>query len=181
VKKPLVDKTFRLEKYPGKGGWTYAAIPEIPRDGSTPFGWATVKGSIDNFQIKKYKLMPMGKGKMFLPVKAEIRKKIKKNSGEWVRVTLYPDDDPIEMPEDLATCLKDEPGAYKAFTAATFDEQLAIIKWINAAKTDKTKAVRISEIINRLIKSRLLNPKTPKKSSLTPSKNVGIKSRMKRP
>ena len=27
--KPLVDKEYLLEKYPGKGGWTYARIPEI--------------------------------------------------------------------------------------------------------------------------------------------------------
>ncbi len=37
-----------LEKIPGKGGWTYAPLPEIP---------------------------PMGNGQHFLPVKAAIRKK----------------------------------------------------------------------------------------------------------
>jgi uncharacterized protein YdeI (YjbR/CyaY-like superfamily) len=28
TEKPLVNKKYLLEKYPGKGGWTYAAIPE---------------------------------------------------------------------------------------------------------------------------------------------------------
>ena len=26
---PLVDKEYLLEKFPGKGGWTYALIPKI--------------------------------------------------------------------------------------------------------------------------------------------------------
>jgi hypothetical protein len=41
-----------------------------------------VRGTIDDFEIRKYHLMPMGNGKFFLPVKAEIRKKIKKEAGD---------------------------------------------------------------------------------------------------
>jgi hypothetical protein len=29
VEKPLVNKKFLLEKYPGKGGWTFARLPDI--------------------------------------------------------------------------------------------------------------------------------------------------------
>jgi len=29
TEKPLVNRKYLLEKYPGKGGWTYAAIPEV--------------------------------------------------------------------------------------------------------------------------------------------------------
>ena len=68
--KPLVSRNYLLEKYPGKGGWTYAAIPEILQDKKSPFGWVKVRGWIDDFEIKNYKLMPMGNGKLFLPVKA---------------------------------------------------------------------------------------------------------------
>ena len=35
---PLVNRKFLLEKYPGKGGWTYAAIPEILQNKNNPFG-----------------------------------------------------------------------------------------------------------------------------------------------
>lgn len=89
--KPLVNKRYLLEKYPGKGGWTYVSIPEVLRDKSTPFGWVKVKGFIDTFEIKNYRLMPMGNGKLFLPVKAEIRKKINKHAGDWVKIILYAD------------------------------------------------------------------------------------------
>lgn len=40
----------------------------------------------------------MGNGKLFLPVKAEIRKKIKKAEGDKVHVILYPDNEPLEVP-----------------------------------------------------------------------------------
>ena len=30
--KPLVNREYLLEKFPGKGGWTYALIPEILQD-----------------------------------------------------------------------------------------------------------------------------------------------------
>lgn len=75
MEKPLVNKKFKLEKYPGKGGWTYTVIPEIPADKKQRFGWVKVKGFIDDYQIKSYKLMPLGDGRLFLPVRAEIRKK----------------------------------------------------------------------------------------------------------
>lgn len=65
LEKPLVDREYTLEKFPGKGGWTYAVIPEILQNKHSPFGWVKVKGRIDHFEIKNYKLMPMGNGSLF--------------------------------------------------------------------------------------------------------------------
>ena len=84
--KPLVNATYLLQKFPGKGGWTYAAIPEIIQDKTKPFGWVTVRGSIDDYELKQYKLMPMGEGRLFLPVKAAVRKAIKKEAGDYVKI-----------------------------------------------------------------------------------------------
>ena len=78
---PLVNQNYLLKKYSGKGGWTFAVIPEIPKDQHAWFGWVKVRGSIDGYEIKNYHLMSMSNGMMFLPVKAEIRKKIGKNEG----------------------------------------------------------------------------------------------------
>ena len=77
--KPLVDQDYLLQKMEGKGGWTYAAIPEIVQDKHAYFGWIKVRGTIDDYEIANYHLMPMGNGQLFLSVKAEIRKKIGKN------------------------------------------------------------------------------------------------------
>jgi hypothetical protein len=59
--------------------------------------------------------MPMGNGKLFLPVKASIRKKIKKQEGDWIKVILFPDNDPLPVPSELQECLIDEPKAEKVF------------------------------------------------------------------
>ncbi|MDD4991540.1 MAG: YdeI/OmpD-associated family protein [Paludibacter sp.] len=148
--KPLVNKKYLLEKYPGKGGWTYAAIPEVLQDKHAYFGWVKVKGFIDDFEIKNYRLMPMGNGQLFLPVKAEIRKRIGKNEGDWVHVILYADNAPTEIPEELLVCLKEDPEAYTWFLACTDGQQKEFIDWIYAAKTDNTKVERIAEMLNRL-------------------------------
>ena len=52
--KPLVNREYLLEKFPGKGGWTYALIPEILQDKHSHFGWVIVNGSIDGYEIKKF-------------------------------------------------------------------------------------------------------------------------------
>jgi hypothetical protein len=99
--KPLVNKKYKLEKFHGKGGWTFARLPDLTNNKKNPFGWVKVRGTIDDFEIRKYHLMPMGNGKLFLPVKAEIRKKIKKEEGDYVHVILFPDDEPLEVPDEM--------------------------------------------------------------------------------
>jgi hypothetical protein len=150
--KPLVNKKYLLEKFQGKGGWTFARIPEILTDKNSPFGWVKVRGTIDGYEIKKYHLMPMGNGKLFLPVKAEIRKKIKKEEGDMVHVVLYPDNEPLEVPEEMLLCLQDEPQALKFFKKLSESEQKFYIDWIYAAKKEETKIDRLAKTINRLMK-----------------------------
>ena len=96
--------------------------------------------------------MPMGNGKLFLPLKAAVRKKIKKEAGDYVKVTLYKDDSAIEIPKELELCLKDEPQAYESFIILSKGEQKAYIDWIYSAKKDQTKVERIAATINKIIK-----------------------------
>ncbi len=94
--------------------------------------------------------MPKGDGQLFLPVKAEIRKKIKKEAGDWVQVTLYADNTLQEAPEELLLCLQDEPAAYQNFLKCTDSEQKAIVDWIYTAKNDEIKVERIVQTIQKL-------------------------------
>ena len=148
--KPLVDKEYLLEKFPCKGGWTFAEIPEIPQDKHSHFGWVKVRGSIDGFEIRKYHLMPLGNGNLFLGVKADIRKKIKKQAGDSVHVILYLDNEPLEVPEELIICLKEEPEVYEKFRQMKESEQKVFIDWIYSAKTDETKVKRIAATMDKL-------------------------------
>ena len=152
IDKPLVDKEYLLEKSPGKSGWTFTVIPEIMPDKKSPFSWVKVKGCIDDYEISNYHLMPTGKGQLVLFVKSDIRKKIKKEAGDYVHIVLYPDNDPLEIPEELISCLKEDDKAMQFFNSLKESEQHNYVKWIYSAKTDKTKVDRIAQTIIRLSK-----------------------------
>ena len=157
--KPLVDKRFKLERFQAKGGWTYARIPQISQDKNQPFGWVKVKGSIDGYEIKKYHLMPMGDGKLFLPVKAEIRKKIRKGEGDFVHVILFPDNEPLEIPEEMLVCLQDDPRALDFFESLSEGEQNYYLKWVYSAKRTETKVNRLASTVDKLARGLKFNDK----------------------
>ena len=148
----LLKTKLLLEKFPGKGGWTYAQLDEIKPSKDTPFGWVRVKGRIDDFCFSNYRIMPMGNGKLFLPVNAKVRKQIKKEAGDYIEVELYKDDTPTEIPEELLFCLKEDMDAFKAFQKKSDGQKKALIDWIYDAKTDETKINRIAKMMNDLIK-----------------------------
>lgn len=148
--KPLVNKKYQLEKFQAKGGWTYARIPDLTFSKKNPFGTVRVRGSIDGVEFSAAHLMPMGEGRLFLPVKAAIRKKIKKEEGDWVQIILFEDNLPTEVPEELQECLSDEPAASKAFKALSNGEKKAMIEWIYNAKNESTKTSRMAKMINQL-------------------------------
>ena len=148
---PLVNKKYVLEKYPGKGGWTFIRITDILRNEKNRRG-VKVKGTIDGFEISKYHLMPMKDGNLFLAVRLEIRKKIKKKEGDLVHVIFFTDDEPLELPEEMLLCLEEEPIALKFFKSLSQSEQKLYIQWIYSAKKEETKIDRLAKTINRLQK-----------------------------
>ena len=156
---PLVDKEYLLEKFPCQSGWTFTEIPEIQPDKKSPFSWVKVKGSIDGYEINKYHLMPSGKGTLFLSVKAEIRKIIKKQAGDYVHVILYPDNEPLEIPEEMLLCLQDDADALQFFNSLNESEQHNYIKWIYSAKTEQTKVDRMAKTMDKLAKGQKFTDK----------------------
>ncbi len=157
MEKALVDKNYLLEKYPGKGGWTFARIARLPKNTASHFGFVKVKGTIDGVQINKYHLMPIKGGGMFLPVKAEIRKKIKKEAGDYIRVILYADNEPLEVPAEMLLCLQEEPAALHFFQRLSENEQKLYIQWVYSAKKIETKINRLAATVNRLLKKQKLH------------------------
>ena len=117
--KPLLNKRYKLKKYPGKGGWVYTIIEEITPDKRAKFGWVQVSGTIDGFEIKRYKLMPMKNGNMFFPVRAETSKAINKKEGDTVHIILYADNSSIEIPQEFLVSLEDEQAAKQFFFKLT--------------------------------------------------------------
>lgn len=148
---PLVDADYLLEKFPGKGGWTYAAIPEVLQDKHAWFGWVAVRGSIDNYQFDHQKLMPMGNGQLFLPVKAAVRKLIGKEAGDTVRVRLWPASATLPLPEVVAACFELQPAALaERFRNLPASDQKRYLDWISAARSDDEQADRMAAMMNDL-------------------------------
>lgn len=151
MKKPLVSKKYKMEKYPGKGGWTYIVIAEIPITARQRGGFVRVKGLVDDVEINGYNLFPMKDGRMFFPIKADIRKKIKKEAGDSIKVVLYRDVEPTHIPGELLECLRDEPKAHKKFHALPDSHKRQYIEWIYESKKDTTRAERIASLINTML------------------------------
>ncbi len=147
MQKPLVNKKYLLQKFPGKGGWTYAVIPEIKQDKNAPFGWVSVAGSIDEQPVKNFRLMPMGNRKLFFPVKAAIRKQLNKKEGDHIHIILFAEELPAAIPAEFKACLADEPVSEKNFNKLSISEQQAWVNWIYEAKKEETKTERMVKAI----------------------------------
>ncbi len=96
--------------------------------------------------------MPMGDGTLMLPVKADIRKKIRKEAGDRVHIILYPETGVLEIPGEMQLCLKDEPVAHSFFYKLSEGEQKFYVQWIYGAKKDDTRANRLAMAIDKLAK-----------------------------
>lgn len=146
----LFHKKVLLERIPGKGGWTYAKIPGLEGAKRTHFGVLRVNGFIDGYALEHYNLMPMGKGHLFLPVKAAIRKQINKEAGDFVEVILYADTEIVEVPHNFQLCLEDEPLALQKFQLLPEEEKMRLLKWIEAPLLDETRIDRMAKAITAL-------------------------------
>ena len=84
----MVRQTFsaKLQKSPNAGGWTYVVWPKSATFFKT-HGAVKVKGTIDGVPFQS-SFMAMGNGVHMLPVKADIRKLIKKEKDATVTVVL---------------------------------------------------------------------------------------------
>jgi hypothetical protein len=144
-----------IEKFGQQGektGWTYIGI-RAEQAGQIKKGCKKsfrVKGKIDGTVIKALALLPMGGGDFILPLNAELRRKIRKRTGEKVSVQLEEDKIKLKPHPELIACLKDEPAAFIAFSKLPPSHQMYYDKWIFSAKTDATRIKRMALTIHSL-------------------------------
>ncbi|MBK6364104.1 MAG: DUF1905 domain-containing protein [Saprospiraceae bacterium] len=152
MSQPIIQGKFVLQKMDAKGGWTYALLPGLNTKTGLPFGWFIVKGRIDDYEIKQYKLWPTKNKELFLPVKAEIRKKIKKQEGDMVDIVLYEDKSEPHIPEEFLMCLLDSPLAKHHFDNMSKTSQKQYVDYVYEAKSMDARARRIGKTIEKLEK-----------------------------
>ncbi len=146
-----------LKKFGDKGeksGWTYIEISEAQAQQLKPGNKKSfrVKGKFDNYELKQTALLPMGDGNFIIPVNSDMRKALGKRQGATIKISIQPDDSPIVLSSDFLLCLEDEPRALKYFQSLPPSHQKYYSKWIESAKTENTKAKRITQALNSLVK-----------------------------
>lgn len=138
-----------------KTGWTYIEIPadiaqQLKPDNRKSF---RVKGTLDSFAIAGVALMPMGEGLFIMAINADMRKGIRKHKGAVLQVSLEEDTEfKVEMPDDLQECFDYESEALEFFNSLPKSHRNYFIKWINDAKTETTRANRIANTINAMVR-----------------------------
>jgi hypothetical protein len=137
-----------------KTGWTYIRIPAAQAEKLKPGNKKSfrVKGKLDDHPIKKVALLPMGEGDFIIPLNAVIRKAIRKQKGDKLKVRLEVDNAKIEPPKELLDCLADEPSALAYFKQLPKSHQNYFGNWIRSAKTDETRAKRIVRVVHAMTK-----------------------------
>lgn len=128
------------------------AYIEPPFDVKEVFGAKRVK-VIATFNEIEYRgsLVSMG-GCYMLGITQEIRKKIGKDIGDTIHVTIKKDEEErtIETPDDFLEALNNSPDALKTFDKLPFTGKKDYVNWINDAKKAETRTSRIEKAIGQL-------------------------------
>lgn len=138
-----------------KTGWSYIEIPADLAQQLKPGNKKSfrVRGMLDGFAVSGMALMPMGGGNFIMALKADVRKAIHKNAGAMLQVRIEEDVDfKVEMPDDLKECFDFEPEALDFFNSLPKSHREYFIKWINEAKTNETRAKRLVNTVNAMLR-----------------------------
>ena len=151
----MLSFTAIIEKFGAKGeksGWTYVLVQQAFAEKLKPGMRQSfrVKGKLDELPVEHLALIPMGEGNFVLRLKADLRRKLRKQKGATLLLMLEADDRPLPLSEDFLTCLEDDPQALAHYQSLTGLHQRYFNKWIEEAKTDATKAKRIAQAIKGL-------------------------------
>lgn len=154
----LFNAEVTLEKFPGKGGWTYAPVGQLPFKVKTHFGNLKVSGRLDEVVLTDAHLMPMGKGLRFLPVNAALRKQLGKQAGDAVHLLLFAVEETSTLAitlNDFKECLSEVPAALQAFEALGPPQQQALLEEVASAKDEEEQVARIEAVLAQLTRNRV--------------------------
>jgi len=138
-----------------KTGWSYIEVPADIAQQLKPGNKKSfrIKGMLDSLVIAGMALMPMGDGNFILALKADVRKALRKNAGTMLSVKLEEDKDyKVEVPADLQECFDFDAEAFEQFNSLAKSHRDYFVKWIDSAKTNETRAKRIINTVNAMLR-----------------------------
>jgi hypothetical protein len=153
----MVKFTTTILKFDEQGektGWSYINISarlaqRLKPDNKKSF---RVKGMLDDHPFNGVALLPMGEGNFIMALNGTIRKAIRKQKGDSLQVQVEVDEKEIKISSELMDCLADEPKALETFNKLTKGHRNYFSNWIESAKTEPTKAKRISHTVWAMLK-----------------------------
>jgi Domain of unknown function (DUF1905)/Bacteriocin-protection, YdeI or OmpD-Associated len=150
----FTTKILQFGEMGEKTGWSYIRIPAALAEKLIPGNKKSfrVKGRLDGLAIEKVALLPMGEGDFIMALKASIRKNIRKQKGDSLRVELEVDKAEIKPPKDLMECLADEPEALAYFKTLPKSHQNYFGNWVREAKTDGTRTKRLASVVMAMVR-----------------------------
>jgi len=138
-----------------KTGWTYIDIPADIAQQLKPGNKKSfrVKGILDALAVSGMAVMPMGEGNFIMALNAQVRRGIHKHTGAMLQVRLEVDNDyKVEVPDELKECFDFETDALAFFNTLSKSHRDYFLKWINDAKTSETRAKRIVNTVNAMLR-----------------------------
>lgn len=150
----FTTKILQFAEMGEKTGWSYIRISSAVAEQLMPGNKKSfrVKGRLDDHPISKVALLPMGEGDFIMALKASIRKALRKQKGDSLRVELEVDKAVIKPPAELMECLADEPDALAYFSSLPKSHQNYFGNWVREAKTEGTRTKRLTCVVNAMTK-----------------------------
>lgn len=148
----MSEKTLQFSgiiKASNRGG----AYVDFPFDVEKEFGKKRVKiqATFDG-EIYRGTLTRYGSPEYFLLIRKVIRKKIGKQVGDFIEVTVKEDTAPrvVEVPDDFKAVLKNHPEQELFFNQLSYTHRKEYINWIVGAKRAETRIRRMHKAIEMM-------------------------------
>jgi len=148
-----------IYKYSTKGdktGWTFVEIPAdiIPKLKLKNRKGFRIKGLMDDIKFEKLSTYPTKENGFIIAINADMRKKLGKKEGAMLNTKFELDESKPIQSKELLDCLKEDKIALEAFKNLKVSHQNYHHRYVDTAKTSKTKAERIVNVINALYKKQ---------------------------
>ena len=146
-----------LRRPPGVGTWTYLDVPFGVQEAFGTGGRVPVVGTINGAPFRS-SLMPNGDATHILVVNKAWRQAAGAAEGDEVAVVMEVDTAPrvVDVPEDFAEALSQNPGASDRFHGMSYSHQSEYVEWIRSAKRVETRARRIGQALTMITEGKRL-------------------------